>query len=200
MRRSAGPDSRHRALASFGQDFRDKLILGRSSGSRIGLPATPSRAPRRLPSRQRSGVVAFVPGYSGGTATDLHRFPYSPAGTSQPAPRSAPHPSGGDFIVNGPGKPPAPEAPLAYSTRLGRLGSRTKTRALTPTGGDGRVDAICWSHSMPGRHGSGPLSRAARNLASTVPYQLCSCARISAARSGNAVARSRCSPISVRRL
>jgi len=23
-------------------------------------------------------VAAFVPGYSGGTATDLHRFPYSP--------------------------------------------------------------------------------------------------------------------------
>jgi len=48
------------------------LITGRSSGSRIDLLTAPSRHPLTV------AVTAFVPGYSGGTATDLHRFPYSP--------------------------------------------------------------------------------------------------------------------------
>jgi len=58
--------------------------LGRSSGFRIVLLAAPSR--ERRPDGPWLAVVmaAFVPGYSGGTATDLHRFPYSsPATTSR---------------------------------------------------------------------------------------------------------------------
>jgi hypothetical protein len=44
---------------------------GRSSGFRIVLLAAPSRDSVAV------AYAAFVPGYSGGTATDLHRFPYS---------------------------------------------------------------------------------------------------------------------------
>jgi hypothetical protein len=47
--------------------------MGRSSGFRIGLLAAPSR----LALTRQWLLAAFVPGYSGGTATDLHRFPYS---------------------------------------------------------------------------------------------------------------------------
>ena len=49
--------------------------LGRSSGFRIGLLAAPSRTSSSVAS------AAFVPGYSGGTATDSHRLPYSPEAT-----------------------------------------------------------------------------------------------------------------------
>lgn len=47
--------------------------LGRSSGFRIVLLAAPYH-------RIDSGLLAaIVPGYSGGTATDFHRLPFSPA-------------------------------------------------------------------------------------------------------------------------
>src|SRR2546423_1121430 len=55
-------------VRSLSIDFR-----GRSSGSRIVLLAAPSR----LPFGPAVASAAFVPGYSGGSATDLHRFPYS---------------------------------------------------------------------------------------------------------------------------
>ncbi len=42
---------------------------GRSSGSRIGLPVAPSHPLRTVAS------ATFVPGHSGGTATDSHRLP-----------------------------------------------------------------------------------------------------------------------------
>ena len=48
------------------------VTMGRSSGSRIDRHTTPS--PRPLP---EVAFVAFVPGYSGGTATDSNRLPYS---------------------------------------------------------------------------------------------------------------------------
>ncbi|MDB5339711.1 MAG: hypothetical protein JWN70_5330 [Planctomycetaceae bacterium] len=54
------------------------VTMGRSSGSRIGLLATPSR--RQLP---EVVYVAFVPGYSGGTATESNRLPYSLAKISR---------------------------------------------------------------------------------------------------------------------
>lgn len=54
-----------------------KQPTGRSSGSRIGLLTAPShRSPRQW------HVAAFVPGYSGGSATDSHRLPYSSAGNT----------------------------------------------------------------------------------------------------------------------
>ena len=45
--------------------------LGRSSGYRIDLLAAPSQAERSV------AIAVFVPGYSGGTATESHRLPYS---------------------------------------------------------------------------------------------------------------------------
>jgi len=42
--------------------------MGRSSDFRIILPA-------HLPASQDSGIVNFRTGYSGATATDLHRLP-----------------------------------------------------------------------------------------------------------------------------
>ena len=56
---------------------------GRSSGSRIILLAAPSH-PRIAPNsgRERAGYcarrAAFVPDHSGGTATELHRLPFTP--------------------------------------------------------------------------------------------------------------------------
>jgi hypothetical protein len=70
---------RSRVLPARGlspKDVRHLDDLGRSSGFRIDLLAC--AFPRRpILSLCRSGFAAFVPGYSGGTATDLHRFPYS---------------------------------------------------------------------------------------------------------------------------
>lgn len=45
--------------------------MGRSSGFRFLLIAV-------LPILTDSGSTAFVPGHSGGSATDLHRFPLDP--------------------------------------------------------------------------------------------------------------------------
>ena len=58
--------------------------MGRSSGFRIKLPAAPSRiddAGISDGTYMQWLIAAFVPGYSGGTATDSHRFPYSPLET-----------------------------------------------------------------------------------------------------------------------
>jgi hypothetical protein len=44
-----------------------------------GLLASGSFDSPRLPVLSTVAVAAFVPGYSGGTATDSHRLPYSPA-------------------------------------------------------------------------------------------------------------------------
>jgi len=45
--------------------------LGRSSGYRITLLTAPSQA------KSSVAIAVVVPGYSGGTATDSHRLPYS---------------------------------------------------------------------------------------------------------------------------
>jgi hypothetical protein len=47
------------------------FVMGRSSGFRFVLLAA-------LPIIADSGFSAFVPGHSGGSATDFHRFPSSP--------------------------------------------------------------------------------------------------------------------------
>ncbi len=46
-------------------------VIGRSSGFRFLLIAV-------LPILSDSGYTAFVPGHSGGSATDFHRFPLDP--------------------------------------------------------------------------------------------------------------------------
>lgn len=48
-------------------------VSGRSSGFRIVRLTAPSRA-----IHSTVALAAFVPGYSGGTATESHRLPYSP--------------------------------------------------------------------------------------------------------------------------
>jgi hypothetical protein len=45
--------------------------MGRSSDFRINLLAAPSHS-----SMEQWSMAEFVTGYSGGTATDFHRFPY----------------------------------------------------------------------------------------------------------------------------
>jgi len=70
--------------------------LGRSSDFRIVLLTTPSRGIDGLhqispPTNRLQWLLAvFVPGHSGETATDLHRFPYSFSQNSEPqrTPRS----------------------------------------------------------------------------------------------------------------
>ena len=49
-------------------------LLASGSFYWLHLPAAPAPVRGRLPAVV---FAAFVPGYSGGTATDLHRFPYS---------------------------------------------------------------------------------------------------------------------------
>jgi hypothetical protein len=80
---SAGNSDQHGAKEAMLPSSRPRLFraglsaiptMGRSSGFRIALLARPSRG--NLPQWH---FLAFVPGYSGGTATDLHRFPYSSA-------------------------------------------------------------------------------------------------------------------------
>jgi hypothetical protein len=75
----------------------ERDVRGRSSGSRIDLLAAPSRAIAVISLREMeshveresyygsSGYAAVVPGYSGGTATELHRFPYSFRQATSPA-------------------------------------------------------------------------------------------------------------------
>src|ERR1700722_8824118 len=76
------------ATSLSSKDPMRKRQMGRSSDFRIALPAAPSRDLDAGVTRRRhirSGLIAaFVPGYSGGTATELHRFPYSPPGTPSP--------------------------------------------------------------------------------------------------------------------
>ncbi len=60
-------------------------MRGRSSGFRIVLPAAPSRPP---PVGGQWLTAAFVPGHSGGSATDSHRLPSC-------RPLRPPHGSGG---------------------------------------------------------------------------------------------------------
>ena len=83
-------NSRDALRRSFRENLRPKRDnRGRSSGSRIVLLAAPSHT-HKCPARNRFAVAApdpcdrvqwlfaaVVPGYSGGTATALHRFPYS---------------------------------------------------------------------------------------------------------------------------
>ena len=62
----------------------EAMRTGRSSGSRIILLAAPSHpgiAPNSGPERAVSCArcAAFVPDHSGGTATELHRLPFTPS-------------------------------------------------------------------------------------------------------------------------
>lgn len=72
---------------SIPREFNSHIRSGRSSGFRILRPPKPSRSTELFGSKQWY-VVMVVPDYSGGTATDLHRLPYSP----NPSPDSAPKP------------------------------------------------------------------------------------------------------------
>lgn len=51
--------------------------LGRSSGFRIVLLVAPSRKHSHVREYLTVAYATFVLGYSGGTATELHRLPYS---------------------------------------------------------------------------------------------------------------------------
>lgn len=70
---------------SIPREFNSKSWSGRSSGFRILRPSTPSRSTELFGSKQWH-VLMVVPDYSGGTATDLHRLPYSPNPSPDPAP------------------------------------------------------------------------------------------------------------------
>ena len=61
-----------RAVCTKNDDWAGLL----ASGSNCWLPL-PAIAPIQSARQSAVVVVTFVPGYSGGTATDLHRFPYS---------------------------------------------------------------------------------------------------------------------------
>lgn len=85
-----------------GRDRAEKrrpLIRVSATGSRNRLDGQVFWLPDRptscaFPRLCRSGVfAAFVPGYSGGTATDLHRLPYSSAGPEPADTRSRSRPS-----------------------------------------------------------------------------------------------------------
>jgi hypothetical protein len=93
-RAEARRQSRAKRASCGGAFFRERAVdlirlQGRSSGFRIVLLAAPSRVGRRSACSAASMAVvlfaAFVPGYSGGTATDLHRFPYSFRRATSPA-------------------------------------------------------------------------------------------------------------------
>ena len=63
--------AKHHDSSEAGTAGHKSRHLGRSSGSRISLLTAPSRASYSV------AFAVFVPGYSGGTATDSHRLPYS---------------------------------------------------------------------------------------------------------------------------
>jgi|GEM_PF-6295107 hypothetical protein len=82
-RHQRGARQRKNACLRSPKDPNANRRMGRSSGFRIGLLTAPSRPARSRCGRDlRRTVVfaAFVPGYSGGTATDSHRLPYSSSG------------------------------------------------------------------------------------------------------------------------
>src|SRR5439155_6850533 len=62
------------------------LVVERRNARQIeaGLLASGSTYWPRLPALSAVALTAFVPGYSGGTATELHRFPYSFAHGNKP--------------------------------------------------------------------------------------------------------------------
>lgn len=79
QRPAGGASSRDCQVVSFAQN------VGRTfatNGQVFWLPdqSTTCAFPRII----RSGDAGFVPGYSGGTATDSHRLPYSPRGHTPP--------------------------------------------------------------------------------------------------------------------
>lgn len=78
-----------RAPARHATFFFHERSLRQSATQQAGLLASGSVYWPRLPARCPIGsvavaIAAVVPGYSGGTAADLHRFPYSFRRDKQP--------------------------------------------------------------------------------------------------------------------
>jgi len=113
-RREGGPTARRLKCFRLASRSRETRALGarddRAVSCRVVIESSPRRADSShnrpwaglLASGSFSGLLlptgsspavalaAFVPGYSGGTAADLHRFPYFPAESQiPPAPTSA---------------------------------------------------------------------------------------------------------------
>jgi hypothetical protein len=103
-RHQRGARQRKNACLRSPKDPNANRRMGRSSGFRIGLLTAPSRPARSRYGRDlRRTVVfaAFVPGYSGGTATDSHRLPYSSSGPqARDDTHVAGHPNARGTLVN----------------------------------------------------------------------------------------------------
>lgn len=77
---SAGPRSCAQSDRHVSSKARTVGHTRTTSGQVFWLPDRPTD--RAFPNLQDSvAIAAFVPGYSGGTATDSHRLPYSPEAT-----------------------------------------------------------------------------------------------------------------------